>query len=66
MATNEDSIERDPNPIKVVVQSAAKAVRRYSLGLWLSALLLASTSLPDPIAGIVVVGLAATMVEYER
>ena len=66
MATNDDSIERDPNPIRKAVQAAAKTVRRYSLGLWLSALLLASTSLPDPIAGIVVVALASTMVEYER
>ena len=66
MATNEVFSEDNPNPIKVVVQNAAKAVRRYSLGLWLSAILLASTSLPDPIAGIVVVALAATMVDYER
>lgn len=66
MATNEVNVEDNPNPIRVVVERASKVARRYSLGIWLSALLLASTSLPDPIAGIVVVGLAATMVEYER
>jgi hypothetical protein len=66
MATNEVFVDDNPSPIRVVVEKAGKAVRRYSLGLWLSALLLVSTSLPDPIAGILVVALGATMVEYER
>lgn len=66
MATNEDSIERDPNPIRVVVERAGRVVRRYSLGLWLASLLLVSETVPAPFAGILVVLLASAMVEYER